>query len=52
MNNYSLANDLITALFFIAGVLTFVSSQFIFSTTLFGMAALISNIPKLKSVRI
>ena len=52
MNKYLLTSDLITGVFFTAGILSFVTGQFIFSTTLFGMAALTSNIQKVKPVRI
>lgn len=52
MNTRSLTGDLITGLFFTAGILNFVSGQFILSTTLFGMASLASNIQPAKPVPI
>ena len=54
MNPLLLAGNRMTSLFFTAGVLSFVSGQFILSTTLFGMAYLATNIKaaKAKTVRI
>jgi Ca2+-dependent lipid-binding protein len=40
----SLYKDVMTGLFFITGVLSFMSGQFIFSTLLFGVASLTSNL--------
>jgi len=39
-----LYKDVMTGLFFITGVLSFMSGQFIFSTLLFGVASLTSNL--------
>ena len=56
MNHDLLKGNLITGLFFTAGILSLVTSQFILSTALFGMACLAkaSNIrpAKLKPVRV
>lgn len=52
MNTRTLARDLTIAIFFFAGLLCFVSGQFILSTTLFGVASLASNIQPAKTVRI
>lgn len=51
MNSHTLYRDVITGLLFIAGILGFVSGQFILSTMLFGMASLASNIQPAKPVR-
>ncbi|MGR8931324.1 MAG: hypothetical protein ACU836_11830 [Gammaproteobacteria bacterium] len=51
MNTYSLARNLMTGAFFIAGILSFVSREFILSTTLFGMSALANNIRSAKPSR-
>jgi len=39
----SLYKDVTTGLFFVTGVLSFMSGQFIMSTLLFGVASLASN---------
>jgi hypothetical protein len=40
----SLYKDVTTGLFFVAGILSFMSGQFILSTLLFGTASLASNL--------
>jgi|GEM_PF-917819 len=52
MNTNTLYRDVMTGLFFGAGILGFVSGQFILSTLLFGMASVISNIQPAKPVRV
>lgn len=52
MNTHTLTTDLITGLFFVAGIFSLVSGQFILSTTLFGTACLTSNIKPAKPARI
>ena len=42
MNN--LKKDIVTGLMFIIGIWSFISGEFIFSTVLFGSAAVYSNI--------
>lgn len=39
-----LYRDIMTGLFFVSGVLSFISGQFIISTLLFGAASLSSNL--------
>lgn len=51
MNNPMLYRDLMTAACFAAGILAFVSGQFILSTLLFGMASVASNFRSVKTVR-
>lgn len=48
----SLYKDVTTGLFFITGVLSFMSGQFIMSTLLFGVASLTSNLNVAIPVRI
>jgi hypothetical protein len=52
MNTNTLYRDVTTALFFGAGILGFVSGQFILSTLLFGMSSVVSNIQPAKPVRV
>ncbi|MDD2758714.1 MAG: hypothetical protein PHH11_00310 [Methylomonas sp.] len=52
MNTHTVTGNLITGLFFAAGIFSFVSGQFILSTTLLGMASLIANIYSAKPARI
>jgi hypothetical protein len=40
----NLYKDVMTGLFFVAGILSFISGQFILSTLLFGAASLSSNL--------
>ena len=42
MNNFK--KDIVIGLLFVAGIWSFISGQFIFSTVLFAMAAIYSNI--------
>lgn len=51
MNTSTLYRDVVTGSCFLAGILAFVSGQFILSTLLFGMASLTSNLPVAKTVR-
>ncbi|WP_197488498.1 MULTISPECIES: hypothetical protein [Methylomonas] len=52
MNTPTFYRDIATGLFFIGGVLSFVSGQFILSTMLFGTASLTANLRPAKPVRI
>ena len=52
MNTHTLQRDVVTGLFFVAGIFGFVSGEFIVSTMLFGMASLTSNLQTAKPVRI
>jgi hypothetical protein len=44
--------DVMTGLFFVSGVLSFISGQFILSTLLFGAASLASNLNPATPARI
>lgn len=44
--------DLTTGLFFLAGILSFVSGEFVMSTMLLGTASLTSNLQAAKAARI
>ena len=44
--------DITTGLFFLAGILSFVSGEFVMSTLLLGTASLASNLQSAKAVRI
>lgn len=52
MNAPTLYRDVMTASFFMAGILAFVSGQFILSTLLFGAASLTTNLPSAQAARI
>jgi len=49
MNTHSLTSNLTTSSLYTAGLLSFVTGQFILSTTLFGMACLATNIKSAKA---
>jgi hypothetical protein len=51
MNTTTLYRDIITGLFFAAGIVGFAFGQFILSSMLFGMASLASNIQPAKPMR-
>ena len=44
--------DVMTGLLFMAGILSFISGDFVFSTLLFGTAALTSNLNIVSPVRV
>ena len=44
--------DVMTGLLFMAGILSFISGNFVFSTLLFGTAALTSNLNIVSPVRV
>lgn len=48
MNTSTLFRDVVTATCLLAGLLAFVSGQFILSTLLFGMASITSNLSAVK----
>lgn len=50
--NTSKSKDVITGLFFVTGVLSFMSGQFILSTVLFGAASVASNLNLAAAARI
>jgi len=50
MNTSNLFRDVVIAPCLLAGILAFVSGQFILSTLLFGMASITSNLPAVKPV--
>lgn len=47
----ALYKDITTGLLFLAGILSFVSGEFVMSTMLFGTASLTSNLQTAKAVR-
>ena len=49
---HAMYKDLTTGLFFLAGILSFVSGEFVISTMLFGTASLTSNLQAGKPARI
>lgn len=48
----SFYSDMLTGLFFVTGMLSFMSGQFILSTLLFGAASLTSNLNRATPARI
>jgi hypothetical protein len=48
----NLYKDILTGLFFVTGVFSFMSGDFIISTLLFGVSSLTSNLEFAKPVRI
>lgn len=52
MNAPTFYRDISTGLFFVAGILSFVSGQFILSNMLFGTASLTANLQTAKPVRV
>jgi hypothetical protein len=50
-NSKSMYRDVMTGLLFMAGILSFISGDFVFSTLLFGTASLTSNLNIAKPVR-
>jgi hypothetical protein len=47
----NLQRDVMTGLLFMAGILSFVSGEFVFSTLLFGTASLTSNLDFVRPAR-
>lgn len=52
MNTPTFYRDITTGLFFVTGILSFLSGQFILSTMLFGTASLTANLQTAKPVRV
>ncbi len=48
----NLYRDIVTGLFFIAGILSFMSGEFVLSTMLFGAASISSNLEFARPVRV
>jgi hypothetical protein len=49
--SHNLYRDVMTGLLFLAGILSFVSGEFVFSTLLFGTASLTSHLDFAKPAR-
>ncbi len=47
----NLYKDIVTGLFFVTGILSFMSGEFVLSTMLFGAASVSSNLEFARSVR-
>lgn len=50
--SHAMHKDIMTGLFFLAGILSFVSGEFVMSAMLFGTASLTSHLQSAKAVRI
>lgn len=44
MKSSNITQDITTAIFFLSGIIGFMSGEFVISTTLFGAASLLSNL--------